>query len=331
MNLCKEQLDLERLLCGERAGFSCLPSCLPFKRTIFLCLKAPENAEISRSVYCKCWGPQTSLQMPLLWEVSLWLSPLWSLHWRCSTWNEKIGYLAQREEQNHFKEKLTYFWNKKMVFEDPNWKRFCYLEQCVNRCVTANLCLHSLSGLSGYFLASGDGDLGFWWPQKAQTHIHLHTCEHSLAWCVRSGSQVPAPAPCQCWPLCVHREREGAGIGQNWSEVTGKVTVTGSAASSVLQAVLGLFSSRRTTPLCQPCSMDLPKGRSGAYGAGLIFSHRFSLTENTFLKVCISCPFSQDTAIQTCILFLTATGHEGTKYIGFFIVPPSSVPKESGI
>lgn len=53
MNLCKEQLDLERLLCGERAGFSCLASCLPFKRTIFLCLKAPavEDAETSRSVY----------------------------------------------------------------------------------------------------------------------------------------------------------------------------------------------------------------------------------------------------------------------------------------
>lgn len=52
MNLCKEQLDLERLLCGGRTGFSCLPSCLPFKRTIFLCLKAPaiENAEISRSI-----------------------------------------------------------------------------------------------------------------------------------------------------------------------------------------------------------------------------------------------------------------------------------------
>lgn len=48
INLCKEQLDLGRLLCGDRAGCLRLPSCLPFKRTIFLCLKAPaiENAEI---------------------------------------------------------------------------------------------------------------------------------------------------------------------------------------------------------------------------------------------------------------------------------------------
>lgn len=188
-----------------------------------------------------------------------------------------------------------------MVFEDPIWKQFCYLEQCVNRCVTANLCLRSLSGLSGYFLASGDGDLELWQPQKAQAHIHLHTCEHSLAWGVWSGSQVPVLALCQRWPPLCHSEREGAGIGQNCSEIPGKVTVTGSAASSVLQAVLGLFSSRRTIPLCQPCSMDLPKGRSVAYSAGLVFSHRFSLTENTFLKVCIPCPFSQDTAIETCV------------------------------
>lgn len=97
MNLCKEQLDLERLLSGERAGFSCLPSCLPFKRTIFLCLKAAavENAEISRSIYWKCWDPQTSLPMSLLWDVSVRLSSLWSLHWRCNTWNEKKRYLAQ--------------------------------------------------------------------------------------------------------------------------------------------------------------------------------------------------------------------------------------------
>lgn len=122
-----------------------------------------------------------------------------------------------------------------------------------------------------------------------------------------------------------------AGIGHGWREATGKVTVTGSAASSVLQAVLGLFSSRRSSLSASLVSRTFPKGRSVAFSTGLIFSHRFSLNENSFLKVCIPCPFSQDTAIETCILFLTATGHEGTKYNGCFIVPPCSVSTESKV
>lgn len=61
--ITKSGLTLDVFSHGERAGFSHFPSCLLFKRTIFLCLKASavENSQVSRPIY-KC----THCRMPPL-------------------------------------------------------------------------------------------------------------------------------------------------------------------------------------------------------------------------------------------------------------------------
>lgn len=106
------------------------------------------------------------------------------------------------------------------------------------------------------------------------------------------------PAQRRCWPgtslhLCPQVEETAAFIGHNQSKVTGKIAVARSA-SSVLQAVLGLFSSSRPSLAASEAFRGRsPKWRSAAYCTGLIFSHnKFNLTESSFLKVRILSPFS---------------------------------------
>lgn len=77
--------------------------------------------------------------------------------------------------------------------------------------------------------------------------------------------------------------------------------------------------------------MDLPKGALSRVQRWAHFLTQVQSYWKWFSEGLYPCPFSQDTAIVTYIVFLTATGHEGTKYIGFFIVPPYSVPLQSGI
>ena len=68
-----------------------------------------------------------------------------------------------------------------------------------------------------------------------------------------------------------------------------------------------------------------------AYGTGLVSLHnQFDLTERTFLKVCIPCPFySRQNDGNTCVSFVIAAGCEGAKYIGVFILTPSFPPTQS--
>lgn len=115
MNLCKKQLNLERLLCSERAGFSCLPSRLPFKRTMFLCLKAPalENAEISRPIHWKCSDPQSSLQMPCC-RMSPLGCRLSEAFTEGAALEMRTRDMWHRWKQNCFKDKIIYFWNQKL-------------------------------------------------------------------------------------------------------------------------------------------------------------------------------------------------------------------------
>lgn len=87
----------------ERARFSRLPSCLPFKRTIFLCLKAPavENAQVSRPTYQRTRRGMSPLGCHLFETFTEGAVPEMR---KRDTWH--------RREQNTFKGKLIYSWNQ---------------------------------------------------------------------------------------------------------------------------------------------------------------------------------------------------------------------------
>ena len=196
-----------------------------------------------------------------------------------------------------------------------------------------------LIGLSGCLLAFENRDLRFWSPQKHKPTLTVTLMNVSLLdvfwWSgVSAREGVPVPAQCQCWPhaslhSCPQVEETTASIGHNQSKVTEKIAVTRSA-SSVLQAVLGLFSSSRS-------------------------SLSASLVSRTFSEVALSCVqhwarfltqqvwsywkqfseglhpvlfFSRQNDWNTCILFIIATGYEGAKYTGFFLVTPLFLPAE---
>lgn len=85
-NPCKERPNLEHLVRWE--GWILTPSILPP-------LEA-HNIFMLESTSCwKCLGLQTCLSMHPLRDVFVRLSSLWNLHGRCSTCNQKKGYLAQ--------------------------------------------------------------------------------------------------------------------------------------------------------------------------------------------------------------------------------------------
>lgn len=283
MNLCKEQLNLERLLCGDRAGFSCLPSCLPLKCTVFLCLKAPatENAEISRSIYWKCSGPQASLQM-----APLGMSPL-GCHLTEVFTEGAVPEMRKRDawhrqEQNHFKEKLIFFWNQKVCVWRPVWGALLLPSAVCEQVCNSQPVLTQLIGLSGYLLASGNGELGFWSPQKHKPTLTFTPVPLLGVFCwsgskvgPRSWSRVSADLA-----LVPTGRGTAGGVGHNWREVAGKVTATGSAASSVLQAVLGLFSSSRPSLCASLVSRTFSKGCSARTALGS-FSHPGSVLLKT--------------------------------------------------
>lgn len=130
----------------------------------------------------------------------------------------------------------------------------------------SQLVLTQFIDLSGYLLASGDGGLGLWWPQKQEPTLTFTPVNIPLlsvfCWSRgEAGPGVPAPAPCQHWPhTCVPRERNAAGMGHNCSEVTGKVTVTGQQPLLFCRQCWGFLAAEDRLSLPALFHMDLPKG-----------------------------------------------------------------------